>query len=67
MLNKNQRKFCPCISPHIVLQKHIVLGRLTDVSMASSQTSASSVAVLQLQGVLLVFPGNGNTQIPACS
>lgn len=66
-LRKNQGHFCPCISPHIVLQKYVLLGRLEYISVASSQTSASSVAVLQLQGVLLVSPGNLNTQIPACS
>lgn len=61
MLKKNQgNKLPPCINPPVVfLEKTAWRTRVSPC--------ASSVAVLQLQGLLFAFPGNRNTQIPACS
>lgn len=71
MLHSENKNFCSHVIPRIILQKYMLLGRSDCISTSGSQTSASSVAVLKVllkvQGILLVFPGNINTQIPACS
>lgn len=67
MLHSENKNFCSHVIPHIILQKYMLLGRSDCVSTSGSQTSASSVAVLKVEDILLVFPGNINTQIPACS